>query len=84
MLAVDKPPGWMLVPSDWSQTIWNLQAWREQAVARTQARRPDLWPRRKVGNTLTVAMADAGDEALRRELGRGTGLKIRPALASAV
>jgi RluA family pseudouridine synthase len=26
ILAVDKPPGWMLVPVSWQRTSWNLQA----------------------------------------------------------
>lgn len=25
VLAIDKPPGWMLVPSTWNRTHWNLQ-----------------------------------------------------------
>lgn len=26
VLAIDKPPGWMLVPVSWQKTSWNLQA----------------------------------------------------------
>ena len=26
VLAIDKPPGWMLVPVSWQRTKWNLQA----------------------------------------------------------
>src|SRR5688572_26382001 len=26
VLAIDKPPGWMLVPVTWQKTNWNLQA----------------------------------------------------------
>jgi RluA family pseudouridine synthase len=26
VLAIDKPPGWMLVPVSWQRTSWNLQA----------------------------------------------------------
>jgi RluA family pseudouridine synthase len=26
ILAIDKPPGWMLVPVSWQRTSWNLQA----------------------------------------------------------
>jgi serine/threonine-protein kinase len=45
--------------------------------------RPDLWPVRKVGRALTVAMADPSDRDLIAELARVTGgLAIRPMLAS--
>ena len=39
-LAIDKPPGWMLVPYTWQNTSWNLQAAIESSIA---AR--DFWAR---------------------------------------
>ena len=32
VLAIDKPPGWMLVPSTWNRTNWNLQLALESCV----------------------------------------------------
>lgn len=31
-LAIDKPPGWMLVPFNWQRTRWNLQAALESSL----------------------------------------------------
>ena len=32
VLAIDKPRGWMLVPPEWRQTNWNLQAALESSI----------------------------------------------------
>jgi len=40
VLAIDKPAGWLLVPSSWKQTGWNLQAALESSVAAG-----DFWAR---------------------------------------
>src|SRR5580693_3713156 len=32
-IAVDKPPGWMLVPHTWQRTDWNLQAAITSSIA---------------------------------------------------
>lgn len=40
VLAIDKPPGWMLVPHSWQKTSWNLQA----AIASSLAA-GDFWAR---------------------------------------
>lgn len=32
-LAIDKPPGWMLVPFNWQRTRWNLQAAIESSIS---------------------------------------------------
>jgi serine/threonine-protein kinase len=54
-----------------------------QAVPEPLASRPDIWPIKRLGNALTVAMADPSDAALLEELARVTGgLAIRPMLAS--
>lgn len=34
VLAIDKPPGWMLVPVSWQNTEWNLQAALLSSIAR--------------------------------------------------
>jgi RluA family pseudouridine synthase len=33
VLAIDKPPGWMLVPVSWQRTSWNLQAALMSSIA---------------------------------------------------
>lgn len=33
ILAIDKPPGWMLVPVSWQRTSWNLQAALMSSIA---------------------------------------------------
>jgi 23S rRNA pseudouridine1911/1915/1917 synthase len=33
ILAIDKPPGWMLVPLSWQKTSWNLQAALMSSIA---------------------------------------------------
>jgi RluA family pseudouridine synthase len=33
VLAIDKPPGWMLVPVSWQRTNWNLQAALMSSIA---------------------------------------------------
>ena len=33
VLAIDKPPGWMLVPVSWQRTKWNLQAALMSSIA---------------------------------------------------
>lgn len=33
VIAVDKPPGWMLVPHSWQRTDWNLQAAITSSIA---------------------------------------------------
>jgi 23S rRNA pseudouridine1911/1915/1917 synthase len=33
ILAIDKPPGWMLVPVSWQKTPWNLQAALMSSIA---------------------------------------------------
>ena len=33
VLAIDKPPGWMLVPVSWQKTNWNLQAALMSSIA---------------------------------------------------
>jgi RluA family pseudouridine synthase len=40
VLAVDKPAGWMLVPFNWQQTRWNLQAALTSSI-----RAGDFWAR---------------------------------------
>ena len=33
IMAIDKPPGWMLVPVSWQKTSWNLQAAMMSSIA---------------------------------------------------
>ena len=40
VIAIDKPPGWMLVPETWQKTIWNLQAALNSSIAAG-----DFWAR---------------------------------------
>jgi 23S rRNA pseudouridine1911/1915/1917 synthase len=40
VLAIDKPPGWMLVPFSWQKTNWNLQAAIVSSIAAG-----DFWAR---------------------------------------